>query len=96
MRTIAVLLALLCSWGVAAADASDGVEYELVDGTIVVFGHTLTPAQPLPDGIECEECGSFHSVSFLRSTLPFAVLLFLLRVRCWFRQFLDNYLDNLL
>ena len=67
MRMIAVLLTLLGFFAATNAGAADDIEYRLVDGAIVVFGHTLTPAEPLPDNIKCEECGAFHSVSLVQS-----------------------------
>jgi len=49
-----------------AADAGD-IEYEIVDGKIVVFGHTLVPRKTLPDFAGCKECESTLYMRFVFS-----------------------------
>jgi hypothetical protein len=67
MRTAAVLMALLgLSWAASAAEQGD-VQYDIVGGEIIVFGHTLTPAEPLPETLKCDDCDATHSVGFVRS-----------------------------
>ena len=67
MRTTAVFMILLGLCGAASPAVPDDFRYEIVDGAIVVFGHTLVPGDPLPEAGECDDCGPFHSVNFVRS-----------------------------
>ncbi len=60
-----MILLGLC--GAASSAVPDDFRYEIVDGAIVVFGHTLVPGDPLPKAGECDDCGPFHSVNFVRS-----------------------------
>ncbi len=50
-----------------AATEPPAPEYEIVNGSIVAFGHRLVPRVPLPDAGECDDCGPFHSVRFKHS-----------------------------
>jgi hypothetical protein len=67
MRISVVLATLLSLCGAANADVPDDFGYEILDGAIVVFGHSLVPAEPLPVVEKCDDCGPFHSVNFVPS-----------------------------
>ncbi len=67
MKLIPIITISLGILGTAFGAESDGVEYEIVGGKLVVFGHELVPHQALPDFGSCEECQSFHSVDLVRS-----------------------------
>ena len=67
MKRITQLIISLTLFASTFAAGSDITEYEVVDGHIVVFGHTLVPREPLPDFRGCEECESAHSVEILQS-----------------------------
>lgn len=60
-----MILLGLC--GAASSAVPDDFRYEIVDGAIVVFGHTLIPGDPLPKAGECDDCGPFHWVNLVRS-----------------------------
>ncbi len=67
MKFTPMLVIWLGFLGAAFPADSDDIEYMIVDGTIVVFGHTLVPRETLPEIEVCEECESIHSVGFVRS-----------------------------
>lgn len=67
MKFTPMLVIWLGLLGTAFPADSDDIEYMIVDGTIVVFGHTLVPRETLPEIEVCEECVSMHSVGFVRS-----------------------------
>lgn len=58
-RALAACLAvtLLTAPGVQAATGTAKIDYEVVDGAVLVFGHRLETSNPLPKIGHCEECG---------------------------------------
>ena len=67
MKIIQLLMIVLGLFGTVFPANSQDIEYKVVDGKIVVFGHTLVPREMLPENEVCEECESIHSVGFVRS-----------------------------
>lgn len=64
IRALAACLAvaLLAAPGARAASVSDDIEYQVVEGAVLVFGHRLETENPLPGIGDCEGCGAigFH------------------------------------
>jgi hypothetical protein len=59
---LAICLAATLTPGAGAATGGGDVDYEVVDGAVLVFGHRLETSNRLPEIGDCEGCGAigFH------------------------------------
>lgn len=59
---LAICLAATLTPGAGAATGNGDVDYEVVDGAVLVFGHRLATGNRLPETGDCERCGAiaFH------------------------------------
>lgn len=59
---LAICLAATLTPGAGAGTGSGDVDYEVVDGAVLVFGHRLETGNRLPETGDCERCGAiaFH------------------------------------